>query len=785
MCVICSIESREAGVYDCLDAKIPETPDLPSQTPLTDTVIGSTGTTLGISSGSYVQGYINFSGDQDWYRIQLTAGQTYTFRLDGFGQNALPDAFIRLYNSAGVQIAADDDSGPLQNSSLTFTATTSGTFYIAAGAYGSNTGQYLLTANAGTTPFFPTVTADDVADYIQYAYWGVTGSTPRQWAAGNTNITFNVTALEPERAALARLAFASWAEVCGLTFTETTGAAEITLDDNQSGAFAQTTFSGGIISSATINISSAWFGGSDAIDSYTFQTFIHEIGHTLGLGHGGPYNGSASYGIDNSYANDSWAMTIMSYMDQQDAGQGSYRFVMTPMMADILAMQRMYGAASTRTGNTVYGHNANTGATGTGVLYNFANYSTAPSFTIYDSGGTDTLDASGYSSNQTIDLRSGRFSSIGGLTNNIGISTTTVIENAIGGSGSDTLYGNDGANTLDGRAGADTMTGGRGNDTYYVDNVGDRVIEKNETGVDTVLSSVSFSLAGQYIERLTLTGSAAINGTGNGHNNTITGNDQANILDGGIYGSTSGDDTLYGMGGNDILDGRTGADVMVGGLDNDTYYVDNAGDKVIEKNETGFDTVFSSVNFSLAGQYVERLILTGSAAISGTGNGHDNEIIGNDQANILDGGTYGSVSGNDTLRGMGGNDTLDGRAGNDTLFGGLGNDTLTGGANNDTFVFDTALNAATNVDTITDFSVPQDTIQLDDAIFTAISSLGTLAAAAFTIGTAATTAAHRIIYNSATGALIYDSNGNAAGGATQFATLATGLALTNADFVVA
>ncbi len=315
MCVICSIESRETGVYDCLDAKIPETPDTPSQTPLTDTVTGGTGTTSGMSSGSYVQGYINFSGDQDWYRIQLTAGQTYTFRLDGFGRGALPDAYIRLYNAAGVQIAADDDSGPLQNSSLTFTATTSGTFYIAAGAYGSNTGQYLLTANTGTTPFFPTVTADAVADYIQYAYWGVTGSTARQWAADNTNITFNVTGLEPERAALARLAFATWADACGLSFTETTGAAEITLDDNQSGAFAQTAFSGGIITSATINISSDWYGGIDAIDSYTFQTFIHEIGHALGLGHGGPYNGSASYGIDNSYANDSWAMSIMSYMD--------------------------------------------------------------------------------------------------------------------------------------------------------------------------------------------------------------------------------------------------------------------------------------------------------------------------------------------------------------------------------------------------------------------------------------------------------------------------------------
>ena len=109
---------------------------------------------------------------------------------------------------------------------------------------------------------------------------------------------------------------------------------------------------------------------------------------------------------------------------------------------------------------------------------------------------------------------------------------------------------------------------------------------------------------------------------------------------------------------------------------------------------------------------------------------------------------------------------------------------LTGGAGLDTFIFNTALNTATNRDTITDFSVADDTIRLENAIFTAIGPVGTLAAAAFHIGAAATTAAHRIIYNSATGTLTYDSNGSAAGGATQFAILDTGLALTNADFLI-
>src|SRR5262245_56280508 len=117
------------------------------------------------------------------------------------------------------------------------------------------------------------------------------------------------------------------------------------------------------------------------------------------------------------------------------------------------------------------------------------------------------------------------------------------------------------------------------------------------------------------------------------------------------------------------------------------------------------------------------------------------------------------------------------------LNGRLGSDTIAGGVGNDIFRFDTALGAA-NIDTITDYNTAADTIQLQNAIFTALTVTGTLAAAAFRIGTVAADSSDRIIYNNATGALIYDSNGNAAGGATQFTTLATGLALTNADFVV-
>ncbi|MBC2859102.1 calcium-binding protein [Stappia sp. 28M-7] len=244
-----------------------------------------------------------------------------------------------------------------------------------------------------------------------------------------------------------------------------------------------------------------------------------------------------------------------------------------------------------------------------------------------------------------------------------------------GGGGNDTLYGGGGNDTLDGGWGADRMEGGWGNDTYYVDNVGDTIVELENEGTDSVYASITFALSSQsqHLENLYLQGTGNINGYGNGQNNIIAGNSGDNSLAGG-----GGNDTLYGGGGNDSLDGGWGADHMEGGAGNDIYYVDNVGDTILELENEGTDSVYSSITFGLSSQsqHLENLYLQGTGNINGYGNGQNNIIAGN--------------IGNNSLAGGGGNDTLYGGGGNDSLDGGWGADHMVGGWGNDTYYVDSA-----------------------------------------------------------------------------------------------
>ncbi|HEY0291450.1 MAG TPA: calcium-binding protein [Hansschlegelia sp.] len=294
------------------------------------------------------------------------------------------------------------------------------------------------------------------------------------------------------------------------------------------------------------------------------------------------------------------------------------------------------------------------------------------------------------------------------------------------------LTGDAGDNILSGNAGRNALKGGLGDDTYYVQNAADTISEAKGAGYDTVHSTVSFSLAGQYVEHLILDGSAATDATGNTQNNLLSGNGAANLFIGGagadtleggggtdtasyataakavtanlVSGGTSGDaagdryssienligskyaDVLTGDGSVNVLTGGAGADTMTGGKGGDTYYVDNSADVVVEANvPADYDAVHATASFSLAGQYIETLFLEGNSAIDGTGNSLANYIQGNAKANVIE--------------------------------GGKGDDVFLGGAGADTFVY----HAKFGMDTIEDFAAGSgsghDLLRIDKSLF--------------------------------------------------------------------
>jgi Ca2+-binding RTX toxin-like protein len=285
---------------------------------------------------------------------------------------------------------------------------------------------------------------------------------------------------------------------------------------------------------------------------------------------------------------------------------------------------------------------------------------------------------------------------------------------ATGNSLANTLVGNAGDNVLDGGAGNDSMSGGAGNDTYVVDQTGDSV--SDSAGIDTVLSFVNYTL-GSAIENLTLMGSGNLTGNGNASSNIITGNS-----------------------GNNVIDGRGGSDSMSGLLGDDTFFVDNIGDQVIEAANQGIDTVNSSISYAL-GNNVENLTLTGTASVSGTGNALNNSLMGNSGSNVLN--------------------------------GGAGNDVLSGGAGSDTFVFSN-LPGSANADLIQDFT-SADRIQLDNAVMAALGGNGNFTSNDARFWASGSGQAHdasdRVVYNTNSGQLWYDADGNGAGTAQLIATL--------------
>jgi Ca2+-binding RTX toxin-like protein len=282
---------------------------------------------------------------------------------------------------------------------------------------------------------------------------------------------------------------------------------------------------------------SVWFNpnstsGSNSLSDpdsgeYSFMTVLHEVGHALGLDHPGYYpNGNVTYQSNAGYTHDTHQYTIMSYFDADNTGadwyksDGYWQYAQTPMVDDIMAIQSIYGKNfTTRSGDTTYGFNATSGS----WTFDFSQ-NTNPVLTIWDGGGNDTLDLSGWSTSSTIKLKAGSYSSANGMTYNIAIAYGASIENAVGGSGddkitgnslanklvggagNDTLNGSSGDDWLDGGAGKDILYGGAGNDTFIFDNGDDLAKLDGGSGTDLLIIKnggppTSFDLAAHHIEQ--------------------------------------------------------------------------------------------------------------------------------------------------------------------------------------------------------------------------------------------------------------------------------------------
>lgn len=369
-------------------------------------------------------------------------------------------------------------------------------------------------------------------------------------------------------------ALANYSAVCGLTFDEASsqaaadivwwlapesamGAGSLGLHEVPDGSYAQ-------IYGYMNYQDPTWQYLLPGGDGYV--TVIHELGHGMGLAHphdGGDHADATTFpGVRGPFSTGAGGLnqgiwTTMSYNDGwtgAPATSYAYGYQKTLMAFDIAALQDLYGAnTATATGDDTY-QLASANGTGTGWAC------------IWDAGGNDTITNAGSSLAATINLNAapltganagGFVSRDAGIIGGYTIAHGVTLENAVGGSGNDTLIGNAADNVLEGGAGADKMSGGPGNDTYVVDNVRDVITELVNQGIDTEYASVKVTLAAN-VENLVLTGDAAIGGTGNGLANVLTGNAANNLLSGG-----SGNDTLIGGAGADKLTGGAGNDVFV------------------------------------------------------------------------------------------------------------------------------------------------------------------------------------------------------------------------------
>ena len=669
----------------------------------------------------------------------------------------------------------------------------------------------------GTTPTKPTFTTSQIIYQITTSWGGTLTGYTFQWPSSLSTISYSINSGTPTngsgvpseggshlvnmdalQVATARLSFQLWDDLIAKAAGQqhrlvqsTSPSAKITLDysnnTSKDGTYSrpygttnpsthQATLSGD-----QIWLASDWGSNGDsgmALGGYGLTTMIHEIGHSIGLSHPGTYDagngGTITYANNAVFNQDNRKYTVMSYFGgylpgsgwQQDGTSLSYLYPQTPMVYDIAAIQGKYGADTiTRTGNTTYGFNCNLSSSDPEKkIYDF-NINHTPIFTIWDAGGIDTLDCSGYAGSQTINLTPGSYSSVDGMIENVAIAFNCFIEKAIGGAGNDTLIA----------VGYNTLTGGAGADTFKITS-GTNSITDLGNGADILNVSSGALVLATAAGNFTATSATINNGTAyidaNGHTVNLAsagGSNGWTIYNSSATGVTlvgsTHNDIISGGTGNDILTGGGGIDTLTGGTGADTFNI-TSGTNTITDLGNGADIMKVSAGATASAKAYGNFTATsatinnGSASINA--NGHTVNLA-------LAGGSNGWTITNSSATGV----TLVGSAHNDIISGGTGNDTLTGGGGIDKFLFNTAPNTSTNHDTVTDFVHTTDLLQFSHAIFSAITAWASnefYSAAGATAGHIST---DRIVYNTTAGNLYYDADGSGPGAAVLVALIGT------------
>lgn len=705
MCMTCALFNPFAGdwLHTSMSAR--------SLSEESGDVADSIDTYVTLIPGDTFSGTLGFDGDSDWFKVELQEGLTYKFTMT---PGTMLDPHIYIADWSG-DILRDIDWGTTGDAEiLEFTSLYTQSVYVIADSYYNSddyadslvegeeviidTGTYTLSISAEEFSGTPldAITGDYVAPSVINVYF-VPGELSFEDSFGQQTSG----AWDTFEHQQAMLAFDTFEAVANISFNIVDDPLEANffmietndLDDGWLAGYAGVG-SGSMsldgigydLDGWNVLLNSHWSWGERGLlqGGISFQTIIHEIGHSLGLAHphDSGFGSSVMPGVYTSldfgdfYLNQG-INTMMSYNEgwrlapvwdpYKDLFIGAEA---TPMAFDIAVLQEKYGAnTNTNAGDTIYDLPDSNAA---GAFYSC----------IWDTGGTDTIRHNGNAA-AVIDLRAaslayewnggGSVCYVSDIYGGFTIAANVDIENAIGGSGNDEITGNSSNNVLEGGAGDDglsggagddTLIGGAGDDTYVINDVGDVVIENIRKGSDLVASWVSYTLSAN-VENLTLIDGDAIDGTGNALDNEITGNTDANSLSG-----VGGNDILDGGDGDDTLSGGSGRDTLLGGDGNDT--LDGGAGKDVLNGGGGTDTASyasatAGVKVSLAVTRPQQTVGSGRDTLTNienlSGSEFNDVLTGSSTANRIDGG-----SGNDVVNGGGGTDVLDGGEGSDVYF---------------------------------------------------------------------------------------------------------------------